>query len=238
MISETTLAASYASFWRALTPNSERIIRRLNMGADRYYYPIQGASSPDRRGFINEIGFRLFSATHGTGIQSSSEYNAKKSAAVQMARDYVSRLDGVDPTDLTEPTGLEIAEAEEIARSISIFVTQQDSGHSVVRISPPFQGCGIIDACFGDILIDDKLIEVKAGERSFRATDIRQLLVYCALNAISRTYAISHVGCVNPRRGTYFVVDINTLCLELSSESSVQVLSDLTYFASSGDISR
>lgn len=102
---------------------------------------------------------------------------------------------------------------------------------------PPFKGCGILDSCNGDLLVGEELIEIKAGDRSFRARDVRQLLTYCALNHSSHEYALTKVGCANPRRGTKFSIDIETLCIEVSSKPAPELLAEVVYFCSSGDMS-
>ena len=238
MISETTLATSYTSFWKGLTPNSERFIRRLNLNLERYSRPIKSEASPERRAFINEAGFRLFARTYGKKIPRESNLTALKTEIFDGVRTYLRRFSGVAEEDLTAPTEEELLEVEIICDSIGTFVRRRTLRGEAINVAPRFKGCGILDASEGDLLIADTLFEIKAGDRSFRATDIRQLLIYCALNSINHMYQINRIGCLNPRTGTYFEVDLDTLGIEMSSKSSVELLSDILYFVSSGDTSR
>ncbi len=63
-----------------------------------------------------------------------------------------------------------------------------------IRVSPRFEGCGWLDECEADFLTSNVLVEVKAGDRAFRSIDLRQVLIYCALNFASKKYDI--VTCV------------------------------------------
>jgi len=83
----------------------------------------------------------------------------------------------------------------------------------------------------------DILIEVKAGDRNFRSPDIRQVLTYCVLNQIEKLHDIRRICFVNPRRALYALVDLDTLCLQLSSKSPPELLSEIEYFLSSGEMS-
>jgi hypothetical protein len=39
-----------------------------------------------------------------------------------------------------------------------------------------------MESCQGDILNNETLIEIKAGERGILSSDIKQIITYCALN--------------------------------------------------------
>src|SRR5436853_3379912 len=40
---------------------------------------------------------------------------------------------------------------------------------SLLHCRPAFFGCGMVDACEGDVLLDDALYEIKAGDRQIRS---------------------------------------------------------------------
>jgi hypothetical protein len=236
MISETTFASSYASFWNSLAPNAERFVRLLNLNLDRYRDPIPSLSEPHRRGFLNDIAFRNFEwnyrRTEGTSIP--------RQQIVQEARDYLLKFGSVSESDLGDLSETEWVEVGILIHSTELFATRLktvDTRSETFQISPKFQGCGIVDSSNGDILIGHTLVEIKAGDRTFRSIDIRQLLTYCALNSLAHKYSIDDVSCVNPRRGVYFFVPLETLCRELAGKSSAEVLAEITYFISSGDLS-
>jgi hypothetical protein len=137
-----------------------------------------------------------------------------------------------------DPSGIEIYAVRAIEESLLKFVQQRSSQVLEVIFEPSFSGCGFLNSCVGDVLIGDELYEVKAGDRRFRSTDLRQLITYCALNYAAGTCAIAKAGCVNPRRGTYFVFDLAAIAYAMSGKSAGELFSDIIYHVSSGGISR
>ena len=60
-----------------------------------------------------------------------------------------------------------------------LFNMRQDR----VVLNPLYQGCGIINACFGDAISDtEHIIELKDGDRPFRSYEFRQITIYGALH--------------------------------------------------------
>jgi hypothetical protein len=137
-----------------------------------------------------------------------------------------------------DPSGVEISTVGAIQESLLKFVRQRSSQALKVTFEPNFAGCGFLNPCVGDVLIGQELYEVKAGNRQFRSTDLRQLMTYCALNYAAGTHAITKAGCINPRRGTYFVLDLDAIAHEMAGKSSSELFSDIIYHVSSGGISR
>jgi hypothetical protein len=73
---------------------------------------------------------------------------------------------------------------------------------------------------------------VKAGERGFRGSDIRQMLCYCALNFASKKYEIEDLCLVNPRSGRYITATVEYLCMRVASRSAAEVLADIVEYVS------
>jgi hypothetical protein len=103
---------------------------------------------------------------------------------------------------------------------------------------PEFHGCGFIDRCAGDIIVEDTLYEVKAGGRFFRSIDLRQLLVYSMLNRRAGTYDVTKLGMFNPRVGIYYEASLAEICYEVSGKGPDELLSDIAEAVSGADISR
>jgi hypothetical protein len=117
-----------------------------------------------------------------------------------------------------------------IAGRIEEFVKWR-SGERVI-VSPVFPGCGWVDDAQADLLIDSTLIEIKAGERHFRAIDIRQILSYCALNSSSQSYRIDSVMLLNPRVGTLYEEGIEDLCQKTAGSPSPAILGAIIEYIS------
>jgi hypothetical protein len=123
-----------------------------------------------------------------------------------------------------------VAESEMLADSLSMYFGRTDL--SAVKFWPVFKGCGQLDACRADIISGCNLIEVKAGERNFKITDVRQVITYLSLNFNSGQYPIMEIALVNPRTGLKFECGVDML-IELSSgRKAVDVFSDIIEFIS------
>ena len=82
------------------------------------------------------------------------------------------------------------------------------------------------------MLGDRTLFEVKAGDRLFRGTDVRQALCYCALGFSAKLYDIDSICLVNPRSGTYFQDDLETLCWKIAGLNAAELLGEIVDYIS------
>jgi hypothetical protein len=122
------------------------------------------------------------------------------------------------------------------ADDFHIFCESNEDAYA--RLEPIFPGCGIIDACRGDLIVSNILFEVKAGDRLFRSVDVRQLITYATLNQISKRFTIEKVGLFNPRIGVSATISVDDLCFEISGKNSIELFSEIAAAISSGEISR
>ncbi|NIJ77742.1 hypothetical protein FHT08_002825 [Xanthomonas campestris] len=126
------------------------------------------------------------------------------------------------PNKLTSKISLDISA---IAERINFYIIFR--GCERVDFSPNFPGCGIISSCDGDILADDVLIEVKAGGRKFRATDLRQLFIYSALAWKSRDTNIKSICLLNPRWGVAWTATLEDAAIGCGANSGVELAEDI-----------
>lgn len=140
--------------------------------------------------------------------------------------DYVENLTPAEIEDACE-------QHDRMMRVFTVNVSIDD-----VVPEPVFAGCGFIDTCRGDVLVETTLFEVKAGDRLFRSVDVRQLVTYAALNLASRQHEIRQVGLFNPRVGIRATVDIDELCFEVSGKDAITLLTEIVVAISSGETSR
>lgn len=231
MTSEIAFATQHTSLWHALAPTSERFVRQINLNLDRYARQLSFSDEPARRGFLNEVAFQFtklkYTVADANIIDASAAARSRLATIERQVRGAVD-----DPSDN------EMDSVRAIQQSLANFVRHRSSPASKVTFEPNFAGCGFLNPCVGDILIRDELYEVKAGDRRFRSTDLRQLLTYCALNYAAGSYSIAKAGCVNPRRGTYFVLELDAIAHEMAGKSSTELFSEIIYQVSSGGVSR
>lgn len=208
----------------------EHYIRSVNHDLERFDKPLQARSSPAVRGIVNELAFRLFVKATADGVSIEEIEPPAIAGAVANATAFIKsfRQHGRGPMQVPDKGAIQ--EALDLARRTGDFFRQATDGQLLLQ--PPFQGCGWLSACEGDVLSSDTLYEVKAGARLFRMLDVRQTLVYCALNFSAKSHEIREVGLVNPREGTYFTETLSRLCDLLAGRSSIEVLSDIVEYVS------
>ena len=232
MISERKFSNSFSSFWKELLPTADSFVRRMNLSLERYCLPTESRLevNRDRRSVVNELSFRLFmSLAKGEKLS----VNDKMKMSLEVSH-YIERL--APNIKIDQPISKEeIEEAESLSSALARYFSGTDLNK--LRFWPVFRGCGRINSCKGDIISNDKLVEVKAGDRHFRITDVRQVIAYLALNSISKQYEIQHIALVNPRKGLFFETTVEDLIKECSQRKPVDVFGDIIDFLSSEIVS-
>jgi hypothetical protein len=229
MISERKFAASYTSFWNQVLPRVDGYLRRINCLCERYAdeIPVIASAHRDRRAIVNELGFRLFEAACAEKHVSHRRVREIAKSVQQYVEVLSHSNDGVVREPVTEK---ELDEAAAISASLKGYF--KGTPIRELLFWPQFPGCGILHATKGDIIHGKRLYEVKAGDRSFRVTDMRQILTYCAMDFTTGKYGIKDVVLLNPRRGTYFCTSVDQLVKESSGSSPVDFFSNVVEFLS------
>jgi hypothetical protein len=227
MISERKFSKSFSSFWNELLPIAEDYVRLMNRILIRYCKPTKSELkiNRDKRSVINELSFRLFMYSV-KGIHLSS--NDKHKLSIKVIS-YIKRIAPNIQTELTL-NKIELNEAEFLSHSLADYF--KDDKTELLKFWPDFKGCGIIHSCKGDIIDNNKLIEVKAGDRNFRITDIRQIITYLALNSISKQYTIKNIALVNPRKGLSFNTNVEEFIEGCSKKKPIDIFGDIIDFIS------
>jgi hypothetical protein len=224
MISEHTFSNSFTSFWKSALPNLESVVRTLNYAPEREMLPLKAETDALRRDIVSETGFRLFGLTSAEAAQPSQLLAQAHSQALY----YLRR----EKSDLTKE---ESSEAIELARRLSSYA---GSTGGLSQFMPSFAGHGMMTACYGDLVIGKRLVEIKYVDRTYRSTDLRQLLCYCGLRYFETGATFSEVSVFNPLRGTSINLGLEELIDSASGRSSAAFFSELSYVLSSGEISR
>lgn len=237
MISERVLSRHYLSFWADLLPWSEKFAHLVNLSYERYHLEFESSIyAASERAIVNELAFEWF----GWALESDSDLSKISPGGLASLEDKVitkiGRLSSAEWGSLSF-SDAERAEARSIANSIQHYFSSNHPNEAIT-VSPQFLGCGFLDACYGDAIAGNCLIEIKAGDRNFRSMDVRQVLVYAALNKVSEQYNLDDIILLNPRRGIYYRTTIEALCVESGGHSSDDVLSEIVNFVSGMGVSK
>lgn len=235
LIGATKFAGAYGSFWKSATPTLDLFVRRINL--DLYVrddVPVELGIDPTRSALVAETAFEIFSQLF-TGDEIENDFferviEAAKGAATRRLK--LLNAENLDPPFSNE----ERAATEDIYGRLFRFFTHDIE--ETIHVRPIFPGCGFIDRSEGDVIVGSALYEIKSVERTFRSVDLKQLITYAMLNHKSGAYGIDSIGLYNPRRGTYFEMTIDEVCIEISGMSGIELLEQLAYSVASGEISR
>ncbi|MHB1219763.1 MAG: hypothetical protein ACYC1L_16345 [Alphaproteobacteria bacterium] len=239
MISEIAFCQNHSSFWRLTAPTTDLFIRRLNRDLyDRDFPPMKKLTTPNRRAFVNEIAFELFSLSVTNAVSSVAVISLDEvSPSVEKVRARAARRKGPRETYENPPDSFEMQDIVEQHRRMMLALAPSTHIKSIVP-QPYFPGCGIIDSCVGDVLASTTLYEIKAGDRAFKSIDVRQLLTYATLNQLSGQHNINRLALFNPRSGVRASFDVDEMCFEVSGKDSNTLFREIGAAISSGELSR
>lgn len=238
MISEKFFISSFYSFWQELLPTGEAYLRSINMSSLHFNRPLESNTEPKRRAIINEIGFLLYKFSIKSQTSINKIYNSNELENIsRQSMQLVKNFQGTGDTELSFPTQEEQSEGLKIAKRIDEYLQEHEKNRLVLP-SPYFSGCGFLDGCSGDLLVGNTIYEVKSGDRAFRLIDVKQILVYIALNFIENKYIIENTGFINPRVGTYYRVNLSEFSIASSGKNIIELLSEIIEFISGGGVSR
>ena len=222
MISERSFARGHSDFWEQTLPFGERFARSIR--PDRY-----SAETPTAPNVRAEVAAEL------SYLYVSRAMEAKSSLPrLGSTTDYSIRLEAtrfldqfIDREDRTGVREEEVAEAMSMASPCLQRIKSEWRLPLLVVVKPVFDGCGTVDSCSGDLIVDSTLFEFKSVTRNFRGPDFRQVLTYLSLNALSPRFEILRVCLVNQRRGVIIAFDCEEFVRGLSGRSLIQVATEI-----------
>lgn len=235
MISETSFAKRFTSFWNELLPNAKNHVRLVN-SAYRIstHRPLLAPERKSNIAFVNVLAFEIYrySIINQIDERKIAKPEFRRSHEylylIEKSSNYLKRFSDQQGYELPL-LNKEHRQAVEIAK----LILKRYHWRSNSKIDPKFDGCGFINPAVGDILLDRTLVEIKSGDRPFNLQDLKQVLIYCTLNHYSKlTSPIERIELYNPRKGTSFSEEIADFAINLSALSPQQLFSEIESFIS------
>jgi len=246
MISERTFATSFGSFWDELlpllTPSYVHIISAVYNEhiTDDFGFildPIERRADADSA-VIAEFAFYLAKGATEAGIAIKAAYDdvLMRNEALNTAAIAVSYYEGVVQYPRTDLRDDELLEGFEIAQNYRRFFEQIPS-KGTVEFAPRILGAGFLQTCQADLTIGPALFEIKTVNRNLASKDVRQLIIYLALQAATGDRRWTLGGFFNPRKGEYLQFAVDEVIAQISGgRSSSEVYHALIDFVSTSDV--
>lgn len=230
MISERRFATTYTAFWNNVTPLSNYCVHTLNENSKAFAKPIATNSLSHKRALIAEIGFEIFAhSLQFNKVKNIEELSIDINDIVLQSKHRL--IKELNEQRANQPLFSEdIGEIYSIAQNLLNYFNKIDT--SLLQLRPSFQGCGIINKCEGDIIYEDNLIEVKSVNRTLRVVDVRQVLIYLALDFVARRKVFKNIIFINPRLGTSIKLATSNLALEVSGLELFELLNQIVLYVS------
>ena len=238
MISARDFADTYTSFWQIATPTSETLIREANRVREHFAAPIETLTNPQTHSFVADVAFEMLRETYSPLQRSLLQPRRARARIKEIAQHryaICAQSGSTWAVDVSNRTWV-LSEAEALANRMADFFFEREVAVELLY-QPRFRGCGIISDSFGDVIAGNTLYEVKTGDRPYRSVDLRQALVYAALNHAARDFTITHLALLNPRLGTFLKFDLESVTDQLAGKAAAELFGDIVHFISADTIS-
>ena len=186
------------------------------LGKDGIVSPVSSKGTTAHPDVLAEFGFRIAASAYRAGTSVKVAANAAdivEAANAEAAR----RILEFRPTLALNDLRLSLKEQEEGFRLASVYGQFLKLWPSEdVTFSPKIKGNGLLNTCFADLAVGKTLYEVKTVSRPFQSRDLRQLLVYLALQSATGEPRWEYGGLLNPRLGVFCSFSLDWLVTRLS----------------------
>lgn len=240
MINEKQLISNYSYFWSSILPLQKIFQRKVNLESKSIGSSfLESNITGRRRSYISQVSFwvYLYSKKYNINIlcnryEKSIEDEIEKLCSKQFEL-YNKKIENLNK----ELSVYEWDEIYELARRLYKFFEVFHKGEDI-EFNPEFKGCGFLDDCYGDILVNGCLYEIKMVDRNFRINDFQQILTYCSLNNISKQHDITKICILNPRAGKYFDAKLDDLSIMISGKDKSILYHEIMVFLTGDGISK
>jgi hypothetical protein len=241
MISERQLANGFQELWGEVLPTLTPHFVHLFNEAYRQQLASVDSSIPSQpetdASMVAEFAFHVARLAHDRGVPYCDvEGNVELlSTAETVALGLIKHYEKQTAEPRAALSAAERSEGLLLVRNYDDFLSRSPA--QAIEFRPPLQGSGFVDACSADLSIGNTLFEVKTVERNIAGKDIRQILVYLALQAATGSRRWARGGFFNPRRGLVYEFSVDKLISLMSGgRLAVEVFQDMLRFFGTRDI--
>lgn len=243
MISEKIIAKEFNGLWEQvlplLTPNFVSLFNAANSrdltelpGSKFRKIPI--GDEVKKYDLVAELSFQIAKSAASRNAKVSNAkvggeiFTEALGASVNFLKKY-HQIDAQETLNLNE-----ITEALDMASQYDHFFAHISGNH--IEFSPKIAGAGYLGNCEADLAVDDTLYEIKAVSRNIAGKDIKQLILYLALQYSTGSRKWINAGFFNPRKAMHYKFSVDYLIYRTSGgRSTSEVLMDITdHLASRG----
>ena len=214
MTSARTFAAA-SSIWAPLTPTIDSLTHWINSRVEEAGPRVPAiGGDPGNNALIAEMAFGL--VAEGGALQLPIDQGLQ-----DRVRSYLRGFRSHPPgdADLDEDEEREVIL---LARSLSLLLAPEGD----LVFYPELPGCGVVDSAHADLAAQAKIGEVKSVSRPFRASDVKQLLTYCAMaHSVGNSY--EEIALYNPRRGVRLSMSTEFACRASSGLTAPELFEEI-----------
>lgn len=244
MISEKEIAKQFNGLWNdvlpLLTPQFVGLFNAANSDDLTEYLRSKFKKIPighniEKHDLVAELSFQVakLAADRGTPIGSITAASEEFEHAYRNAISFLTRYASEDGKVVLNPD--EISEAFTLALQYDYFFTHLNARS--IEFSPRIAGAGYLGECTADLSVDDTLYEIKTVSRNIGGRDIKQLILYLALQYSTGTRRWLYAGFFNPRKSIHYKFSVDHLIYRTSGgRSTSEVFADIVDFLSTRGI--
>ena len=202
---EAAVLDSLLSVWKDVTPWMDAFIHDAGKHFLTRCFPdiVVSDRASVEAGIVNELAFSLVKVAWPGGEHPRAivDYDPRYPQIVSDSIDRIRARSGDASATLSPDGG---SEALKVAMRLNwmlrtrILTSTEELNSAAFRV--PIKGSGFVGPLEADVLAGGLLLEIKAGQRSIQARDVRQLLLYASLLSEAGR-DLDSVCWVNPRRG-------------------------------------
>jgi uncharacterized protein YlxP (DUF503 family) len=244
MITEKIIAKEFNGLWEEtlplLTPSFVRLFNEANSESltdlpSSKFKSIPISPAIEKHDLVAEFSFQLAKLSKDNSISISA---IKSDSVIYEEAFYnsIKFLKKYSNLKLSESLNeVEIAESYSLADQYVHFFSYIKA--NVVEFSPRIAGSGFLGVCEADLSVDDTLYEIKTVSRNFAGRDIKQLIIYLALQHSTGTRRWLYAGFFNPRKSLHYKFSVDHLIYRTSGgRSTSEVFKDIIDFLESRGI--